>query len=754
MLSSKLKERMSKNPFVDPENKLLSQARSGLISLSLIGITIIWNAWQLRATSNSVAYLNDSSMHEQMVRFANTSLMSGQLPILRWFPYLNVGSPHFLHYQGLAATLTGALGIITGPDFAFRWTLYLLLVGWPISIYASARIFHFSRAAATAAAVMSPFMMSVPLVGYEQKAYIWLGFGIWAQLCASWTLPFAWALTWRAIEDRRYLFSAGLLITITTALHFETGYLAFAAIIIFPFLRSVDLKTRIRRAAVLLGGVIIGTSWITAPLLLNAKWAAVNSALINTGLVRGYGARQDLTWLFHGQTFDNGRLPVISIALALGVVTTLIHWKRNPENRPVFVLFLILLLISFGPTTWGVLINILPGHADIYFRRFLMGVQLGGIYLAGIGVAALSSVLVRVMSRWRTMHPSNRKLPPFKLRETAVLSLAVFLVIVLCIPAVLQLRKVDQQNAVDIGQQRISQGTYGPQIDSIISYIKDHPAGRTYAGLPTNWGTTFTVGYVPVFKYIEASDVDEIGYTLRTASLMSQPEYRFQEQNLSDYYLFGIHYLILPWLQKPPIPGVVPVMIRGQYELWKLPNSRYLSVLKPAGSIDENKSTIGVQSTYVLNTHLIQQFVDLNVNWAVPSDNVNWPTITLRRPAGTILISDVNLPNGSATATVSMREKANVTLSASFDPGWKVSVDGQPARSTMLAPAVVSVAVPPGIHTVNFIYEGFPWFYEFLAFSIGGLILLALFSRGAFRFLTLDPREEASSNPQNQPIDN
>ncbi len=51
----------------------------------------------------------------------------------------------------------------------------------------------------------------------------------------------------------------------------------------------------------------------------------------------------------------------------------------------------------------------------------------------------------------------------------------------------------------------------------------------SYAGMPSNWGSDFTVGAVPVFKYLESRDVDEVGYTLRTASLMTDPEYFFDE---------------------------------------------------------------------------------------------------------------------------------------------------------------------------------------------------------------------------------
>jgi hypothetical protein len=152
----------------------------------LVATAVGWNLANLRALTLQVTYLDDSSLHEQMVRFATAQLRAGHLPLTSWFPYLGEGSPQFLHYQSLPAILTGALGLLTGPDAAFRWTLYLLLALWPVSVYLAARAFGAGRPAAAASAAMAPFLMSATGVGYEQQAYLWTGFGVWTQLWASW----------------------------------------------------------------------------------------------------------------------------------------------------------------------------------------------------------------------------------------------------------------------------------------------------------------------------------------------------------------------------------------------------------------------------------------------------------------------------------------------------------------------------------------------------------------------------------------
>ena len=148
-----------------------------------------------------MSYLDDSSVHEQMVRFATQQFRGGHLPLTSWFPFLGLGSPQFLHYQSLPAMLTGLIGLAVGPDVAFRWSLYLLLSLWPVSVYLAARLFGAGRPAAAASAAMSPFLVSVTGIGYEQHAYLWKGFGVWTQLWASLTLPLAWGYGWRAIRE-------------------------------------------------------------------------------------------------------------------------------------------------------------------------------------------------------------------------------------------------------------------------------------------------------------------------------------------------------------------------------------------------------------------------------------------------------------------------------------------------------------------------------------------------------------------------
>ncbi len=191
-------------------SKLARFGREVPVPLLAVAAVVAWNLWSLRAVVLPVAFLNDGSVHEMMARYASSAITAGKDPYTSWFPYIGLGSAQYLHYQSLGSVLTGLAGVVVGPDTAFRWSVYLLLSLWPFVIYSSARLFGIPRAAAAIAAMLSPFIVSFTGVGYERGAYLWIGGAeVWTQLVGSWALPFAWASSWRAMRDARYLWVAG-----------------------------------------------------------------------------------------------------------------------------------------------------------------------------------------------------------------------------------------------------------------------------------------------------------------------------------------------------------------------------------------------------------------------------------------------------------------------------------------------------------------------------------------------------------------
>ncbi len=748
-----------------------------------VAATVAWSFWELRAAVSSAQYLDDNSVHEQMVRFAAAQIRAGHDPLSSWFPYLGLGSPQFLHYQSTPAILTGLVGLLTGPDTAFRWSLYLLCCLWPVAIYGSARLLRLSRGAAAAAAVVSPLLHSAPGIGYEQHAYLWQGYGVWTQLWGSWALPFAWALTWRAASDRRFIAPAAALVALTCAFHFETGYLAFLGVLLAPFLIWRHIGARLARAAVLLVAALLASAWVVLPLLLYSRWAAGDQAQAGTPLEDGYGARTVLGWLVTGRMFDDGHLPVISLLVAAGLAAALLRWRQAGPGRMLLALLCGSLLLSFGRTTFGGLAGALPGGSDVFFRRFMMGAQLAGIYLAGLGAAEVARQGVRLgtrlaarladrSERWRAerrpgwlagrftagwpgwlgdRRPGERR--PAWLAGLSVLALGLAGVAYL-FPAWHYVASYDATNAADIYFQRLAQQDE-PQVAAAAAFIRRHGDGRAYAGSTANWGQYFRVGFVPMYAYLESQDVDEVGYTLRTASLMTQPEYHFDAANPGDYAVFGIRYLTTP---SPPAaappPGAVLVFHDSLLRIYELPGSSYLRVAATVGSVAASRADVGSQTAAYLRSALPGQDRYLTVGWsgqraAAVTEPAAGDASAVRPgaagpaaqpandgPPGAVVSERADLAGGQVSGVVRLRRAGVAVLSASFDPGWQVTVDGRPARAQMVAPALVAVAVPPGTHRVAFRYAGFGWYGELLGLAVLVLLAVAALTRRHTLFST------------------
>jgi hypothetical protein len=683
--------------------------------LVAVAAAVGWNLVNLRAETYPVSYLNDSSVHEQMVRFATAQFQSGRLPLTHWFPYLGLGSPQFLHYQSLGAMLAGALGLLIGPDAAFRWSLYILLSAWPIVIYAAARLFDAQRPAAAAAAVMAPFVMSATGVGYEQKAYVWIGYGVWAQLWASWTLPFAWGFTWRAIRNGDGYLRAAVLIALTIALHYETGYLALLPLFVWPLMSRRALPTRVVRGVIVGAAAVCLSAWVIIPLIAERNWAATNEALVHTPFVNGYGAGRILSWLFSGQLLDAGRLPAITLAAGVGVCVACARWKNDDAARALLVLLAGCLVLTFGRATWGPLVEAIPGSRDLFFRRFVMGDQLVLVLLAGWGASWCGLYATRLLRRV----PGSSRQKVARYGDVLVVSVGGMLLI----PALLQIRHYDTQNAAAIATQQKADHSQGVDLDRLVAVVRREGGGRVYAGMPHNWGARFTVGAVPVFKYLEARDVDEVGYTLRTASPMSGPEYYFDDRDSADYELFGLTYVILPFDQRPLV-GARLTSCSAIYCLWRINGGNYLSAGAIDGAIRENRTDIGIRSRALLRT----SSPDVGfVQVAFPGVNAaSGPVIDslAGRQIDSVLSETTDLSTGRANGVVQMRRPGVAVLSSSFDPGWVASVDGHPEHTQMIAPALVGVAVPAGVHRVAFMYHGYENYPTLLA--IAGLCLAVL----------------------------
>ena len=692
----------------------------------LVGVVLVFNLVILRASRLTVAYPNDSAFHLQMVWTAKHLLEQGLNPFAAWFPNLTTGSPLFVQYQSSSAVLTGAIATLVGARQAFAWSLYLLLALWPLCVYWTGRLLGWSKWEAAAAALIAPMLFSVHGKGFEPVAYSWTGNGLWSQLWAMWTLPLAVGCCWRYLTQRKYLFGAVFFLAATIAFHFLMAYLAALILIVLVLLKPSDLGRRAGRAAIVAGGAVLATLWVTLPLLAEAKWTSLNPKQAGTAIDNSYGAPQVLRWLFSGRIFDFGRFPVISLFVLVGLGYCVARFRRDERARVLVGVFVLSLLLFFGRPTLGFVLDLLPGNRALLFQRFVGGVQLAGILLAGVGAVwacrAVGSFARRAIPGVRGQLASMRF--PTLMGILAVLVVA----LVALFPAWTETASYAEQNAAWIQYQRATDLTQGRQVKALLNIADARDGGRLFAGLPTGWGQTFYVGGVQVYNFIEHTKTDLVGQTYRSSSLMSGPEGDFDENNPGDYSLFDVHYVLAPKGLTPEVPATL-LALRGDYALWTVGHGHGLfQVVDTRGTITANATDVGTASQHFLRSTLPASAIYPTVAFAGAAAAT--PTLaagaTAVGAAGHVLASSDHLSKGSATATVVARRTSVVLFKVAFDPGWSATVDGRAVPTEMLAPAMLGVRVTPGVHRIVFTYRGYGSYQPLFAISLLTLVGVAV----------------------------
>jgi hypothetical protein len=684
----------------------------------LVGLACVFGLIVLRSETKYAENLNDSAFHLLMVRWASGQFHQGRVPFDGWFPYLSLGSSFFHHYQSLPHTISGFLANVTGAgdQTIYLWVLYLFLALWPISVYIGARLLEWGRWSAAAAAAVSPLLVSTPGYGYEHGSYTWQGYGIYGQLWAMWLLPITWGLTWRAVARGKHYAAAAAALALTIACHFITGYLAVLTVGIWVIvLGRSDFLRRVGRAALATIGGLLVAAWVLVPLIGDTKWTGQSEYYKGTIFNDSYGASKILGWLFTGQIFDGKRgFPIITLLFFLGVLVCLARIRTDVRGRALLGVFTLSLLLFFGRRTWGGLINVLPGFRDVQIHRFIMGVHLAGILLAGVGLGWLLRMAYSLVLR----------LSPRAYAAAGAASL------VLCIgvlaPAWTERAHYDQKDNTQIRSQQQYDATDGRDLDQLIDVVKKRHDGRVYAGLAANWGRQYRVGSVPVYAWLADRSVDEVGFVFRTiTSLSTDVEAAFDERNPAQYQMLNIRYLVLPSDHRPPVPAKL-LKSSGRHRLWEVKTTGYFQVVDRAQAIAANRTNIEQDTKTFRESSLASRAIYPGIAFdgaPAPASTFSGANPPAGQP-GNVISQSNTIQDGVFTATVQANRPAVVLLKATYDPRWAVTVDGLPEAPTMMAPSLVGVEVPVGRHVVSFRYA--PYRHYALLLAIGALTLLGL----------------------------
>lgn len=730
--------------------RLVFRAKVSKATLVLVGVPVVLNLWLLRAQRLPVQNSNDGAFHVAIIREAQRLLSAGHTPFDGWFSGLTTGFPVFHHYQTLPHAISGFLATLFGAERTYSWSLYLLLASWPIAVYLGGRLMGWDRWQAGIAAFLSPLIVALALTridgrpagtyGYEWRSYTWGGqAGVWTQLWSMWLLPLAWGLTWRAVARRGSSLIACLAASLTLASHFITGYLALASIGAWVVVKPSEFVERLKKAVVVLACSLLATLWVIVPVLQDNKWSSQTRHL--DGWYRnGYGAGRTISWFMTGSLFDEHRFPLITVLVGIGVLVCVKTSKRDDRARALLVIWGLSLALVMGRTMVGPLLKLVPGGEELLLSRMVVGVHLAGLYLAGIGATALATFfqLIRKRaneppSRFEFHGPGRSVVVPS--RVLGAVALAVLFVPSLSGAWADRARMANRESLLIHGQEVFDKSD-GKAFADLVEFAKHRGPGRIYAGTcgaadpfvhcsDVAWGWSYKTFTVQEYISILNAGGEVIGYPLRTGSILTDVEVRFNERNVAQYDLYNIRYLIVPDDRAPRIKAKF-LRAEGRHRLWEVKTTGYMKVVDIQGSIKADREDIGEAMEPFLKSRDLVNGIHAAV--ALEGRPAHEQTLLRRAddygPAGRVLTERPDAKNGFFSAEVKARRTAAVMLKASFHGRWRAEVDGRRRRPFLVAPGYVAVTVAPGEHVVSFRYESYPHYG--LLLGIGLLTLLGL----------------------------
>jgi hypothetical protein len=676
-----------------------SRLRSEQLPFALVGIAVLFGLIMLAAEVQDAWYLNDASVHESMVGWAADRIRAGHLPFDGWYPYLALGASRFHHYQSLPHIVTGLLSVPLGPA-TFRWSLYLLLATWPISVFVGGRLLGLGRWPAAAAALASPILASAPGLGFEWGSYLWRGSGTWAQLWGMWALPLAWGLSWRSVSTGRRLWLGALAVGVTICLHLLTGYLALLTLGVWVLVRPRPFIRRLVRSALVGLGALIVAAWMLIPLIADAPWTINDEFSRGSIYYDSFGAGRILRWLITGGLLDDGRIPGLTVLVLMGTAVALAEARRREAPRAVLGAGLLSLLLFFGRPTLGPVLDLLPGAEDLFFRRFVSGVHLAGLYLAGLGLVWVVGFARGWLGRLRI--PSMRR---------GVLAISTVLAALFLAPGYIERAAFAVQGARWIDEQQATQRTEGADFAMLVARARDEGPGRIFGGHRSEGDAGDRIGFVPTYVVPLNLGADSVGFTRPTWSLMSAAEYRFDPDDAGMRRLFGVRYVIRD-RESPAPDGGIQITEAGRFLLYRFDDAAYVSVVDTIAPIAADRLNLGPQTSWVLRSDLVEQGMLPTIAFGghpPPSPTLGPNELPSVAP-GRVLDLLAGPQDGVFIVDVELERRAVVLLSSSFDPRWQVQVDGLGAPPQMIAPALVGVTVAPGRHRVLFAYASFPWY--------------------------------------------
>lgn len=693
----------------------------------------------------------------------------------------------------------------------YNWTKYLLFCLFPLSVFIALRIVGFNPLLSALSAVLSGHLSTNGLYGVDPPSYLWRGYGLTSQLYGTFFIPLAIAFTFRALREttadigrvtrakasreelrlpgdedvhdwstlnragigaglgapacagRRerqdppkinYVFWAILFTTLSIAGHLGIGVILVLTLPIFLFIdtKVSHIKLRFKTLAVIIGVSLFTLSYWIIPVLLQDKYHLI-SFWDPLWKFNSYGWYEVIRKYFSGEIFDWQRFPTVTLLATIGLFVLLIHEKYFPFA----FIFIFWILMYFGRTTWGGLIDIIPGMKDFHLSRFIVGVQISSFFIlpGGFGfIFYLSGKISRKIFGFFI----NLKNPPFsdKLERTAGLSVSIALIFAVFFLTVKQSVSYAYLNNKWVPEANDAYKYSEKDFNRLIETLKTLPAGRIYAGRPGNWGRDFKFSSTQMYMAVSVLGFPISGFLPESWSPNSDNEEMFDERMTSDYNLYNLRYIVAPSKFTPPKEARF-LNTFGPFYLYGMPTTGYFDIASSNIVVDTDKNSfvdiVHVwQKSFVRYWNMyplinLEKHISPPVNRTLTMTDLTdyrfngkeynlFGTFPFSFPEATVSGKIKDLSNDKPYTAKVYKAEVNVppnckncftVFKMTYFPNWQAALDGKPVAKWNIFPFYSAVLTPPGKHTVEFSYH--PSTVKIILLLLEPLVFLAYLFR-------------------------
>jgi hypothetical protein len=669
-----------------------------------------------------VPNVNDDAEHVLFIQQASDAWANGQDPLDFWVPQVELGFPQFLYYQNLPHLVVVALGKLTFGLIPLRTLFdlvrYVLLVGFPLTVFWSMRRLGFSDVAAAIGAAAGALISGNNRYGFEYDSYVWRGLGVYTQIFGMHLSFLALAALHRVATRGSGVVVAALVCAALALSHLIYAYMTAitAVVLLMSGLTRANAAGRILRFGAIgaLAGVIGAYMWV--PFFAQAGYLDV-SPYLDRAKYDSFGAPAILGWLVSGDLLDHGRIPVLTALLGAGIVAALVTRARLLVLA--LVLFVLWLVLFFGRPTLGPIADLLPLHDGLLFHRFIGGVDLFAILLIGVGGAYLWTL-------------ARAELTSRRLAAVAAATAILF------VPVLAERWSYYGENAA---WMRITQAAIDADADArtVLGAVAAQATGRTYAGLRNNWGDALDFGIpfrsVRLYNLLAFDRLDAVAPPYRGASINSDFIFDFNDQQAADYRLFDVEYVIAP-PSATLAPGLVPIIKTPKYVLYRAPGggyAEYAAVARSETATSQLDLFERARAWLRGGAATGWQFTRYVYRHSSPADSFT-PIADCPRPG----VSYARAQPSRFDVLASCASDSAMVLKVTYHPNWHVSVDGREATTFMVSPSYLAFALPAGQHFITAEYRSAP--LKDPLFFLGAIVAIgAIASR--VRLPLRDPRK-------------